>query len=246
MNGTLHIWLTGLAVLFFSVSGALCEDFTDPGFSDINVSDNDFDDSSVHWDDVSFNGSHDAIISSAASIDAGEGKLSQEALTSLLNELEQRLLNGDPLDGEITIDGKVVSLSEEVKRQQKIWDEASRRFLVSPDISEEMSPVTDIQFVDSTSIDSPDFERFFASVIDSDHLAQEEASGKQVVAADYIKVSNLYKSIDDDMFSLRSSRFLAANSTDFEVASKARASADIIESRMKNYITTLKRVLIKG
>jgi len=238
----------GLLVLSFGTSVAYCEDLTSPDFGDINMSDNDgLDDTAVHWDDISFTGEFDTLKNSAMTVDAGEGALDEEALVTLLTEIENRLLSGQSLTGEVIINGESVDLSTELLRQQKIWDEASRRILVSGDPSDGLSSMTDVNFVDNAGIDSDEFNSLFASVIDSDDIANRETSGEKVVVSDdYRKIANLYKAISDDIFAYNNSKFLASFSSDYEVTSKAKASAVIIEQRMKNYVDTLKRVLIKG
>lgn len=240
--------LVGLLVMSFGTTVAYCDDFSSPGFGDINVSDTDpLEDAVVDWDDISINGDYETVKASVMTVDAGEGTLDEEALVSLLAEIERRLLNGQSLSGEMTIDGKDIVLSAELERQQKIWEEASRRFLVSPDPTKGLSSMTDTDFVDNAGIDSDEFNSLFDSVIDSDDLANKETGGeKMVISEDYSKVANLYKAISDDIFSYNNSMFLATNSSDYEVTSKAKASAAIIEQRMKNYVDTLKRVLIKG
>jgi hypothetical protein len=246
MKATVHICILGLLVLFTSASGALCNDFTDPGFGDINVSDNDFEDGDKPWEDLSKTDINPSAVTTVTRVNAGEGMVTTDSMVALLNELEQKLLNKESLDGEIEIDGKTVSLSEEVSRQQKVWEEAGKRFLVSAHPENGLGTMTDTDFVDTVDLNSQHFEALFASVIDSDKLAEQQESDDHLKAADYVKVANLYRALNDDLFSLKSSRFLASNASDFEVASKAKTSADIIETRMKNYVDTLKRVLIKG
>lgn len=240
--------LVGLLVMSFGTTVAYCNDFSSPGFGDINVSDSDpLEDAAVDWEDISTNIDYETVKTSVMTVDAGEGTLDEETLVALLTEIENRLLNGQSLSGEMTIDGKDIVVSAELGRQQKIWDEASRRFLVSSAPTEGLSSMTDTDFVDNAGIDSDEFNSLFDSVIDSDELANKETSGeKMVVAQDYSKVANLYKALSDDIFSYNNSMFLATNSSDYEVTSKAKASAGIIEQRMKNYVDTLKRVLIKG
>jgi hypothetical protein len=239
--------LVGLLVMSFGTTVAFCEDFSSPDFGDINVVDGDSLEADAGWDDIVINGDYAAVKASVMSVDAGDGTLDEEALVALLSEIERRLLGGQSLTGEMIIDGREVVLSTELLRQQKIWEEASKRFLVSPEPSEGLSSITDTDFVDNAGIDSDEFNSLFSSVIDSDTLAHKELAGeKMVTCEDYSKVANLYKALADDIFSYNSSMFLAGNSSDFEVTSKAKASAGIIEQRMKNYVDTLKRVLIKG
>ena len=241
-----QVFLISLLFLFGVVNCAVCQDFTSPDFEDVNLSDGDsLTETSAHWDDLSFTGDFGDVKNGAFSVDAGKGTLDDDAVAALLAEIELRIMSGKSLTGEITVNGKEVLLSEELNRQLEIWKEASRKVLVSSDPENGLSSFTDSEFVDEVKIDSPDFENLFATVIDSEKMANTDDS-QISVPHQYAKVANLYKALSDDMFSYNNSCFLAANSSDYEVAGKAKASAAIIEQRMKTYVDTLKRVLIKG
>ena len=170
-----------------------------------------------------------------------ETKVSEEQIKKLIAALENSVSQGRAINGTLVIEGKKVSISQELRRQTLWWKKALQFAPTAGVDGAERLGANEFVEDSSIGVDTPEFDSMLAAVLIDD---RDPESGQRAYTT-VRTVAAIYEAINDNVFKYNTAAFLSSSedpSARMGAPAHLEASVETVELNLEN----LRRLFPKG